>query len=218
MGTILKVPPRDASIIVAKALLLGMPLFVLFGWLSDKIGRKKIIMAGLLLACLSYRLPGTEFGIYPAMQRAAGNNVTHVDAKKNKVTGATVLTPQTVDATGKYVAAAPATNADKTKLMWLVFLQVIFVTMVYGPIAAYLVEAFPAKIRYTSLSLPYHIGNGVFGGLVPLICVWIPAATGNPFDGLYYPIGIAALTFIVGSIALRETRQVQIWGEVKATK
>ena len=98
--------------------------------------------------------------------------------------------------------------------MWLVFLQVIFVTMVYGPIAAYLVEAFPAKIRYTSLSLPYHIGNGVFGGLVPLVCVWIPAVTGNPFDGLYYPITIAALTFIVGSIMLHETRNVHIWQEV----
>ena len=86
--------------------------------------------------------------------------------------------------------------------------------MVYGPIAAFLVEAFPAKVRYTSLSLPYHIGNGIFGGLVPLVCVWIPAATGNPFDGLYYPIGIAALTFIFGSIMLRETVGVKIWQEV----
>jgi len=216
MTAILKVPARDANIIVAKALLIGMPLFVLFGWLSDKIGRKKIIMAGLLLACLSYRIPGTTFGIYPAMQRAAGNNVTHVDATKNKVTGQTILTPQTLDATGKAIAAPVATNANKNMLMWLVFIQVIFVTMVYGPIAAYLVEAFPAKIRYTSLSLPYHIGNGVFGGLVPLVCVWIPAATGNPFDGLYYPIVIAALTFIVGSIMLRETRNVHIWQEVSS--
>ena len=205
MTAILKVPGRDANIVIAKALLLGMPLFVLFGWLSDKIGRKKIIMAGLLLACLAYRIPGTEFGIYPAMQRAAGNNVLHVDATKNKVTGQTVLTPQTKDATGKYITAPVASNANKTKLMWLVFLQVIFVTMVYGPIAAFLVESFPAKVRYTSLSLPYHIGNGIFGGLVPLVCVWIPAATGNPFDGLYYPIGIAALTFIFGSIMLRES-------------
>jgi MFS family permease len=216
MTTILKVPARDSQIIVAKALLIGMPLFVLFGWLSDKIGRKKIIMVGLLLACLTYRIPGTTFGIYPAMQRAAGNNVTHVDASKNKVTGATVLTPQTIDATGKSITAPAATNANKNMLMWLVFIQVIFVTMVYGPIAAYLVEAFPAKIRYTSLSLPYHIGNGVFGGLVPLVCVWIPAITGNPFDGLYYPIAIAALTFIVGSIMLRETRNVHIWHEVAA--
>lgn len=214
MTAILKVPGRDANIVIAKALLLGMPLFVLFGWLSDKIGRKKIIMAGLLLACLAYRIPGTQFGIYPAMQRAAGNNVVHVDATKNKVTGQTVLTPQTVDASGKYITAPVASNADKTKLMWLVFLQVIFVTMVYGPIAAFLVESFPAKVRYTSLSLPYHIGNGIFGGLVPLVCVWIPAATGNPFDGLYYPIGIAALTFIFGSIMLRETVGVKIWQEV----
>jgi len=214
MTTILKVPLKDAYIILAKALLLGMPLFVLFGWLSDKIGRKKIIMCGLLLACLAYRIPGTQFGIYPAMQRAAGNNVTHVDATKNKVTGQTLLTPQTVDATGKYITAPVAANANKTMLMWLIFLQVIFVTMVYGPIAAFLVESFPAKVRYTSLSLPYHIGNGIFGGLVPLVCVWIPAATGNPFDGLYYPIGIAALTFIFGSILLRETVGVKIWHEV----
>jgi MFS family permease len=193
-----------------------MPLFVLFGWLSDRIGRKKIIMAGLILACLSYRVPGTNFGIYPAMQRAAGNNVTHVDATKNPVTGQTLLTPQTPDATGKLVTAPAATNADKNMLMWLVFIQVIFVTMVYGPIAAFLVESFPAKIRYTSLSLPYHIGNGVFGGLVPLVCVWIPAATGNPFDGLYYPIGIAALTFVVGSFMLKETVHVKIWTEVGA--
>jgi MFS family permease len=216
MTAILKVPGRDANIVVAKALALGMPLFVLFGWLSDRIGRKKIIMAGLILACLSYRVPGTNFGIYPAMQRAAGNNVTHVDATKNPVTGQTLLTPQTPDATGKLVTAPAATNADKNMLMWLVFIQVIFVTMVYGPIAAFLVESFPAKIRYTSLSLPYHIGNGVFGGLVPLVCVWIPAATGNPFDGLYYPIGIAALTFVVGSFMLKETVHVKIWTEVGA--
>ncbi|HLJ29228.1 MAG TPA: MFS transporter [Candidatus Angelobacter sp.] len=214
MTTMLKVPARDANVIVAKALLLGMPLFVLFGWLSDKIGRKKIIMAGLLLACLSYRIPGTAFGLYPAMQRAAGNNVTHVDSTKNKVTGATVLTPQTTDGTGAYKPAPVATNADHTMLVWLVFVQVIFVTMVYAPIAAFLVESFPAKIRYSALSLPYHIGNGVFGGLVPLVCVWIPAATGNPFDGLYYPITIAALTFVVGSIFLKETVHRKIWTEV----
>ncbi len=152
------------------------------------------------------------------MQRAAGNNVTHVDHTKNKVTGATVLTPQTIDATGKAVTAPVAANADKNMLIFLVFIQVIFVTMVYGPIAAFLVESFPAKIRYSALSLPYHIGNGVFGGLVPLVCVWIPAATGNPFDGLYYPITVAAITFVIGSIALKDSRNVKIWGEVSDKK
>ena len=218
MQTILKVPAKDAQIIVAKALLLGMPLFVFFGWLSDKIGRKKIIMAGLILAAISYRVPGTNMGLYPAMQRAAGNNVTHVDATKNKVTGATVLAPQTVDATGKYVAAPAATNANKNMLILLIFIQVIFVTMVYGPIAAFLVESFPAKIRYSALSLPYHIGNGVFGGLVPLVCVWIPAATGNPFDGLYYPITVAAIVFVIGSLVLRDTHGTKIWEEVGPKK
>ena len=218
MQTILRVPPRDANIIVAKALLLGMPLFVFFGWLSDRIGRKKIIMAGLILAAISYRIPGTDIGLYPAMTRAAGNNVTHVDHSKNPVTGQTILAPQTKDPTGKLVAAPVAANADKNMLVFLIFIQVIFVTMVYGPIAAFLVESFPAKIRYSALSLPYHIGNGVFGGLVPLICVWIPAATGNPFDGLYYPITIAALTFVIGSIALHDTHGQKIWEEVATKK
>ena len=86
--------------------------------------------------------------------------------------------------------------------------------MVYGPIAAYLVEAFPAKIRYTSLSLPYHIGNGVFGGLLPLIGLTIVAQTGNIYAGLYYPIAVATLTFVVGSLMLPETKHVRIWKEI----
>jgi hypothetical protein len=99
-------------------------------------------------------------------------------------------------------------------IVLLVFFQVIFVCMVYGPIAAYLIEAFPARIRYTSLSLPYHIGNGVFGGLVPLIGVATVAATGNIFAGLYYPMGVAAITFVVGSLLLKDTHGVRIWDEV----
>jgi hypothetical protein len=87
--------------------------------------------------------------------------------------------------------------------------------MVYGPIAAYLVEAFPARIRYTALSLPYHIGNGVFGGLLPLIGLYVVSATGNIYAGLYYPIVVAGITFVVGSLLLRETRDVRIWEEVK---
>jgi hypothetical protein len=99
-------------------------------------------------------------------------------------------------------------------LILLVFVQVIWVTMVYGPIAAYLVEAFPARIRYTALSLPYHIGNGVFGGLLPVIGLSVVASTGNIYAGLYYPMIVAAITFIVGAIFLRETHGHKIWEEV----
>ena len=105
-------------------------------------------------------------------------------------------------------------SLNSWQLILLVFIQVIWVTMVYGPIAAYLVEAFPAKIRYTALSLPYHIGNGVFGGLLPLIGLTVIAQTGNIYAGLYYPILIAGITFVVGSIFLRETRGRKIWAEV----
>jgi hypothetical protein len=98
-------------------------------------------------------------------------------------------------------------------LMLYVWLQVILVCMVYGPIAAYLVEAFPAKVRYTSVSLPYHIGNGVFGGLLPLIGLGLCATTGNIYAGLYYPIGVAAVCFVFGMIFLKETHGTLIWAE-----
>jgi hypothetical protein len=107
------------------------------------------------------------------------------------------------------------TDPTAWKLILLVFVQVIFVTMVYGPIAAYLVEAFPAKIRYTSLSLPYHIGNGVFGGLLPVVGLTVVAQTGNIYAGLYYPIAVAALTFVVGSLFLKETHSTLIWDEME---
>jgi len=100
--------------------------------------------------------------------------------------------------------------------VFLIFVQVLYVTLVYGPIAAYLIEAFPAKIRYTSVSLPYHIGNGVFGGLLPLIGLSSVAATGNIYAGLYYPMIIAGMTFIVGSIFLKETHNNRIWAEAEA--
>jgi MFS family permease len=129
------------------------------------------------------------------------------------VTGAIALAPQTVDASGALVAAPVAANPNLPLLVLLVFIQVIFVTLVYGPIAAYLVEAFPAKIRYTSMSLPYHIGNGVFGGLLPVIGLSICAATGNIYAGLSYPIIIALITFVVGSLFLRETHNTKIWEE-----
>jgi MFS family permease len=197
-----------ANIIVAVALLFSMPFFTLFGALSDRIGRKKLMMASLLLAVICY-IP-----IYKAMQQAAGNNVVRVSSVTDKVTGAIKLTPLTQDpATGKLVPAKEAVNANQPLLMFLVWLQVLFVCMIYGPIAAYLVEAFPAKVRYTSLSLPYHIGNGVFGGLLPLIGLGLCATTGNIFAGLYYPIGVAALTFIFGMFLLKETHGTLIWNE-----
>jgi MFS family permease len=209
MQTILKVNPRTANIIIAIALLIGMPFFTVFGGLSDRIGRKKIMMAGCLLAVLLY------YPIYKAMERAAGNHVVTVQSTKSKATGALSLTPLTQDAGGNLSPAPEAPSPNVPMLVFLVFVQVIFVCMVYGPIAAYLVEAFPAKIRYTSLSLPYHIGNGVFGGLLPLIGLSSCAATGNIYAGLWYPMIVASITFIVGSIFLKETRHVRIWDEVR---
>lgn len=217
LQTILKVNTTSSNYIVAVALLMGMPLFVVFGALSDRIGRKRIMMVGCLLAAVSY-IP-----IYKAMQAAAGSGVVTAISQRNPVTGAVSLTPQRmVDGALQPAlevlpySSLPVLLGDGIawRLILLVFVQVVFVTMVYGPIAAYLVEAFPARIRYTALSLPYHIGNGVFGGLLPLIGLTIVAKTGDIYAGLYYPIGVAALTFVVGSVFLKETHSVRIWDEV----
>ena len=176
------------------------------------------MMLGCLLAAISY-LP-----IYEAMQVAAGSAIVTAISQRNPATGAISLTPQTSVNGALQPAKEVLTYVDFArlisnpvagKLILLVFIQVIFVTMVYGPIAAYLVEAFPARIRYTSLSLPYHIGNGVFGGLLPLVGLMVIAQTGNIYAGLYYPIVVAGLTFIVGSLLLRETRHVLIWDELE---
>ncbi|MEO8482846.1 MAG: MFS transporter [Acidobacteriota bacterium] len=218
LQTILKVHGTSANYIVAIALLFAMPLFVVFGALSDRMGRKRIMMAGLLLATISY-LP-----IYHAMQRVAGSGVVTAISQRNAITGAISLTPQTmVDGVltpAKEVLtytslATLLSTSTAWQLIGLVFVQVVFVTMVYGPIAAYLVEAFPAKIRYTALSLPYHIGNGVFGGLLPLIGLSIVAQTGNIYAGLYYPMIVAAATFVVGSLLLKETHAHLIWDELE---
>ena len=209
MQTILKINVKSANIIVAIALLCAMPFFTVVGALSDRIGRKKLMMAGCLLAVVTY-IP-----IYKAMQRAAGNNVVTVKSAKNNVTGATTLSAMTTDATGALVPAKEAPDPNMTMLVLLVWVQVLYVCLIYGPIAAYLIEAFPAKIRYTSLSLPYHIGNGVFGGLLPLIGLWSCAATGNIYAGLYYPMIVASMTFVVGSLLLRETHGHKIWDEVE---
>ena len=219
LQTILNVHDTSAAYIVAAALLLGMPFFVVFGALSDRVGRKRIMLAGCLVAALSY-IP-----IYRLMQSVAGSNVATATSQRNPVTGAVSLTPQT--RVGGVLQPASEvlpysslgdllSNPVAWQLVALIFIQVLFVTMVYGPIAAYLVEAFPARIRYTALSLPYHIGNGVFGGLLPLIGVTVVARTGNIYAGLYYPIAIALLTFVVGSVMLRETHNHLIWDEVGA--
>jgi MFS family permease len=221
LQSILNVDATSANYIVAIALLLGMPFFVVFGALSDRVGRKWIIMAGCLLAVLTY-LP-----IYRGMQAVAGSNVVTAVSRRHEVTGAISLTPQTRDAAGNLQNAPKVltyTNLNSllgNRAAWglilLVFIQVLWVTMVYGPIAAYLVEAFPARIRYTALSLPYHIGNGVFGGLLPLIGLSVIASTGNIYAGLYYPMIVASATFIIGSLLLRETKNVLIWDEVETT-
>jgi hypothetical protein len=157
------------------------------------------------------------------MQAAAGSNVVTTVSQRNAVTGAISLAPQTMSDGVLRPATevlpfrdigALMSDARTWRLIMLVFIQVVFVTMVYGPIAAYLVEAFPAKIRYTALSLPYHIGNGIFGGLLPVIGLTIVAQTGNIYAGLYYPIAVAALTFCIGSLLLKETHNVLIWEEV----
>jgi len=213
LQSILKVNLRTGYIIVALAMLLGMPFFTVFGALSDKIGRKKIIMAGCLLAVVTY------YPIYHAMETAAGNHVVTFKSQLNPVTKAPTLTPLTTDPTdpNKLVPAKEAANPNVPLLLLLVWIQVIYVTMVYGPIAAYLVEAFPAKIRYSSFSLPYHICNGVFGGLVPLVGIYMCYLTGNIYSGLWYPMAIAGLTFVVGSFMLKESRGVKIWQEVATT-
>lgn len=178
LQTVLKIHFMTANFIVAVALLLATPFFIVFGAMSDTYGRKKIIMSGCLIAALSY------YPIYMGMG---------------------------------YFAVDP-NNPNAVMLSILVFIQVIFVTMVYGPIAAYLVELFPTKIRYTSMSLPYHIGNGVFGGLVPLIGVAFVAYTGNIYSGLIYPITISLMTFIVGMVFTKDTSKVKIWDELNDKK
>jgi MFS family permease len=219
MTIYLKLTFTQAYPIMLWAVALGTPFFLVFGWLSDRIGRKIIILAGCLIAAVTY-VP-----IYQQMTEHA-----HV----------------TRDATGLITAASPDT-VIMTALVWI---QVIYVTMVYGPIAAFLVEYFRAKVRYTSLSIPYHFGNGWFGGLLPLLFTGLVGATypegsksfvpfltnfmglpiktdfslrqfnptndpnGNIYLGLAYTIVVALMTVVIGTLFLREPKDVKIWSEV----
>ncbi len=178
LQTVFKVPLVDANLIVAGALLVGTPFFIIVGRLSDTQGRKKFMLLGMVLAVLLY------YPIYGLMASFAPKE------------GQLFLFP--------YFGYNPF------MLSVLVFIQVIFVTLVYAPIAAFLVELFPTKIRYTSMSLPYHIGNGWFGGVVPIIGLWLISTTKNDFAGLWYPMIVAAICAVVCFLKIPETFKVDI--------
>ncbi len=233
---IMHINKEEVDGIMFIALIMGTPFFVVFGWLSDKIGRKWIMMTGMFIALMSYR------PIYEKMYQTtnllnkkelATQTIKLAESKVNKVAGMDsiyTITKVYEDGTmAKEVRKVHLQNGqpiidgitnvevkttlsitrhDKWQLIWLVFLQVLFVTMVYGPIAAFLVEMFPTRIRYTSMSLPYHIGNGIFGGLLPAVATYLAAsskASGNVnwyLDGLWYPIGVATVCLIIGVLYL----------------
>src|SRR5881392_2225763 len=178
MTTSLGVKFSDAYTVMLIAIALATPFFIFFGWISDRIGRKPIILGGCLIAAITY------FPIFSAMH------------------GLTNPIPGT-DPEGKAIMIAQ--NPNLVGLAGLVFVMILYVTMVYGPIAAFLVEYFPARIRYTSLSIPYHLGNGWFGGFLPLIAAALLASTGNLYAGLVYPIVVALIAVVVGGLWIRES-------------
>jgi MFS family permease len=226
----------QSNYIIAIALAIGTPFFILFGYLSDRIGRKYIMMLGMLLGVLLYRpiyqqmysytilnekqelVDQASINHHQAVIEGTGNSLKTSTSSKVYSDGTIYkeIKTEVIDAAGNTVEK-PVLKKNvevPVKIFWLlitlVSVQVLFVTMVYGPIAAFLVELFPTKIRYTSMSLPYHIGNGVFGGLVPFIATRLVDASktsadappSDPFAGLWYPIGIAALSFVIGMVYL----------------
>ena len=282
----LKIDATTAQLMIGASLLLGTPFFIVFGTLSDRIGRKPIIMAGCLIAALTFfplfhalteagnpelaaaqaknkvvvtadpsqcsfqgspiareidfktscdiakRYLAQSSVSYDNVDAPAGTPATVTIGDKSVTPPAAIVVNQTVDAdsAGKIAAFKKEIGADLAaagypakakpiafmsaqwwKVVAILWVLVIYVTMVYGPIAAMLVELFPTRIRYTSMSLPYHIGNGWFGGLLPTTAFAIVASTGNMYNGLWYPIIIAAMTFIIGMIFIRETKDVDIY-------
>ena len=255
----LKLDYQTAYIMIAISLLIATPFFIVFGRLSDRIGRKNIIMAGCLLGALLYfpLFKGLTHFVNPELEEASEKTAITVaasdcnvhifvgpwskfsecDKAKDFLTkqgisflslpaveGQTVLTKfGDVELKGwdeaKYKAAVKAAGfpatANPAKINYvaaelILVILVLFVTMVYGPIAAFLVELFPASIRYTSMSLPYHIGNGWFGGMLPLLATAMVAASGNIYYGLWYPIVVAAMTLVIGTVFLRETKDHKV--------
>jgi len=257
LSTTLKVPFQESYILIAIALALATPFFIVFGKLSDKLGRKWIMMAGCALAIATYFPIFKALTVYanPALAAAHAANTVTVAATncnfviipspsyrpsdcdkaksflaKNGVAYHSVKLPagradevlvkiNEVELTGFEEAAyqsallragypekADPAQMNKPMVLLLLCILMLYVTMVYGPIAAFLVELFPTNIRYTSMSLPYHIGNGWFGGFLPLVASAMVAATGDIYYGLWYPIGVAAMTLVVGVLFLPETR------------
>ncbi|MGE5640652.1 MAG: MFS transporter [Clostridia bacterium] len=255
----LKLDYVSAYTLIGASLLIGTPFFIFFGWLSDKIGRLKIIMAGCLVAAVTYfpLFHGLTHYVNPALEQFSDKTKITVAANPNECNFHLFVGPwskfsdcdrvkdfltkqgvsfDSVPTDGKVTttigsakvegwdqkaltetlkqAGAPA-GADKAKMNWpmalaLLVIMVIYVTMVYGPIAAFLVELFPTEIRYTSMSLPYHIGNGWFGGMLPLTATAMVAATGDIYYGLWYPIVVAVMSLVIGSLFLSETKDRDI--------
>jgi MFS family permease len=250
-------------VLIGISLIVGTPFFLFFGWLSDKIGRKKIIIAGCAIAAITYfpLFRGLTHYVNPALEAYEDNTPISVAAtdcnfhifigpwsrqsacdKAKDFLGKAGLSFTSLPAEqgqdvvtriggaelrgwdeAKYKAALASSGypakADSSQVNWvmtelILIVMVIYVTMVYGPIAAFLVELFPARIRYTSMSLPYHIGNGWFGGMLPLLATAIVATKGNIYAGLWYPIIVSVITVIVGGLFLRETKDVKIHAEV----
>ena len=224
---------EQSRVIMLWAIAFATPFFLFFGWLSDRVGRKWIMLTGMLLGVLLYRPIFSEFLFDTSAKTLSEKQIVETkDLSENKVEKNiavislkqqiktadgfeyTKLRTDTVQSGLSMLLEAPKSSATQfinkklgtasfVKFVFLVWVMIVLVTMVYGPIAAFLVEMFPTKIRYTSMSLPYHIGNGVFGGLVPFIGLLITTTyPTDPLAGLWYPIGVAALCFIIGAIYL----------------